>query len=347
MVDLTLTELYPSGMRIILSVGSREKLFHALAQTKKGWKEIAANQNISVRTLRDWKRGKFFIPHNAFESLLVEAGLSKENLSASYLPDFWNVKEAASKGGLARGKLYGNFGTPEGRRRGGLASLATHIKSHTNFKALKRITTPAHSTELAECMGVLIGDGHLSEYQASVTTNSETDKQHAEFIKRLLESLFAVSAVLKVKAGERSVTVVASSKVLVNFLRQAGMPLGNKIRGALSIPRWVFENGAFQRAFIRGLFDTDGCIYLDTHRIKEKIYKHLSWTITSYADTLIEDILKLLKSQGFSPTYRTSQKSVHLRKQAEIQRYFKEIGTHNSKHAERYKSFSGRVPKWS
>ena len=73
------------------------------------------------------------------------------------------------------------------------------------------------------------------------------------------------------------------------------------------------------------------------------MYEHVGWTISSNADILIKDITDVLKKLGFSPSYTKKQHSVYLRKQAEIKRYFLEIGTHNSKHEKRYNKFIGGV----
>lgn len=233
--------------------------------------------------------------------------------------------------------LYGNFGTLRGRIKGGRKSVIVHLKRRDGFKTLQPIARPRNSARLAELIGLLIGDGHLSEYQVSITTNSETDIAHARFAKRLIENLFRVTASLKKKKRENAVVVLASSKKLVRFLNRKGMPIGNKIEKHLQIPAWVQRNPSYQKAFLRGLFDTDGCIYVDTHRNGDKIYRHLGWTITSYADKLIIGLIDILKRLGFSPTWRNSQKSVYLRRRIEIDRYFQKVSTHNPKHRNRYK----------
>ena len=192
-------------------------------------------------------------------------------------------------------------------------------------------------------MGILFGDGHVSKYQVSITTNSKTDKAHALFIKELIKDLFGISAKLKYYANENTVVVVASSKALAEFLNRHGMPVGNKLQKGLSIPIWILSNALYQKAFIRGLFDTDGCIYVDVHKINKKIYKHFGLAITSYAEELLNDVIKMLQSLGFSPTHRTSQKSLFIRKQDEIVRFFQEIGTNNPKHYKRY--LNGGIPK--
>lgn len=333
-------------MRIRLIKPDLQKLFSIIRRNGYKNNDLAAIQNISVRTLNDWRRGFISMPLRAYDSFLGMAGLNKMDFSPKMLPDFWHAKKSGRKGALIRMKLYGNFGTAEGRRKGGLASMFFHKANRTRFKTLKSIKIPGDSEKLAEFIGIMMGDGHLSNYQASVTTNSETDKKHALFVKELIKNLFNVNASIKVRPLKSTVVVVASSKSLVNFLNYKGMPIGNKIQNNLKKPDWI-DSQKYQKAFLRGLFDTDGCIYLDAHKVNGKTYKHLGWTITSYADQLVIDILTTLRGLGFSPTHQTTQKSVYLRRQKEVDRYFQEIGTHNQKHYNRYMRFIGRVPKWS
>lgn len=334
-------------MRVILTKTNSKKLFNAALLKKHGLKKLAIHLNFSARTIIDWRNSKYSIPINIFENLKTDLNLSDKELEPQFLPDFWHIQNAAKKGALARMKLYGTIGTPEGRKRGGLASLATHYKMKSGFKILKKITKPKHSKLLAEFMGILFGDGHLSNYQIIITTNSRTDRKHAFFVQQLMKKLFHTSITIKSRKNENTMTIISSSKALVNFLNQQNMPIGNKIKHGLSMPKWIKNNTTYQQAFLRGLFDTDGCIYLDKHKRGKRIYKHLGWTITSYADTLVKDIIIILQNNGFSPTHRSVQKSVYLRRQNEILRYFSKIGTSNPKHLEQFRQFSGRVPKWS
>ena len=32
----------------------------------------------------------------------------------------------------------------------------------------------------------MLGDGHIGKYQSSITTNSETDREHAEYVSKLV-----------------------------------------------------------------------------------------------------------------------------------------------------------------
>lgn len=263
------------------------------------------------------------------------------------MPDKIKMSKSAvgRLGALARIKKYGNFGTPEGRRKGGLNSFKTHLQKHTGFNLTKEHAKPFNSKMLAEFMGVLFGDGHLSKYQVLVTTNSITDIEHALYIQSLMKKLFNLEPSIKSKKGQNAVNILVSSINLVKWLSLKGMPVGNKLTKGLSIPNWIKKDQNLQKDFIRGLFDTDGCVYVDRHVINGKKYEHYGWTITSYSVKLRNDILEILKNLRFRPTLSRTQKSVYIRRQADIERFFKEIGTHNPKHLSRYKN--GRVPKRS
>ena len=334
-------------MRIKLVSTQLTVLFDAALEQAGSWENVARLLKVSPRTVREWRGGKYLLPQRAFDMLLAISRLQKETFSPKVVPDFWHIGKAARMGGIARQKLYGELGTPDGRKKGGLNSIKTHQRSHTGFSVAKSIKQVVHSERLAEFMGILLGDGHLSEYQASITTNSITDMAHAKFIQGLIKELFGVTGVLRKRMDENAVTVVASSKNLARFLSEKGMPVGNKIEKKLSAPHWIMDSLPYQKAFIRGLFDTDGSIYLDTHKGRRRIYRNPGWTITSYAGILRKDIVRMLRGLGFSPTCRTSQKSVYLRRRNDIVKYFAEIGTSNKKHVNRYRRFIGRVPKRS
>lgn len=334
-------------MRVRLKKEHLARLFNVALLQYNNSAHLSKVLNISQRAMRDWRNQKTTLPHATYKQLLKLTSISEKELSHQLLPENWHIKEAARKGALARMHIYGNLGTPEGRHKGGMASLAIHRIKKTGFKLRKSINKPSSSQDLAELMGILIGDGHSSFYQVSMTTNAKTDKQHALHTKSFIEKLFKLPAHIRERKEDNTINVVASSKSLVEFLFAKGMPIGNKIKNGLRIPRWIMADSKYKKAFIRGLFDTDGCVYLDKHTGKTKTYAYMGWTITSYADTLMKDIKHVLESLGFAPTWRLGQRSISMRKQGEIIRYFTEIGTSNRKHQERYKKFLGEVPKWS
>lgn len=252
--------------------------------------------------------------------------------------DIDRLRQIGRKGGLSRTALHGNPGTAEGRRKGGLNSLRTHAKNKTAFKTLKPITAPKHSARLAELVGILMGDGHVGLYQTSVVTNSETDFQHALFVKSLFEDLFGIEASLSNQRNKKACVITVSSKSICHFFVDQGIPQGNKITLGLRIPEWIREKSLYRKAFIRGLFDTDGCVYLDKHRYGQKVYEHLGMAFANQSLPLLSFFKESLELLGLHPTQKTKFR-VFLRRREDIQRYFDLVGSSNEKHLKKVQQY--------
>lgn len=257
--------------------------------------------------------------------------------------------EAARLGGLARQAKYGNLGTEKGRSLGGLRSQITHSKKNTGFYILKKIQLPKRSKKLAELCGILAGDGHVGVYQTSMTTNSLTDVQHALYVQKLFEGLFKISASIIKKKSCNAVVVVISSKTVCQFLSSLGLTSGNKVHAQLDVPSWICKNKSFRKAFLRGLFDTDGCVYVDNHTVKGKLYRNIGIAFTNRSLPFLSFFKSTLELSGFHPTQK-SRFIVFLRRESEILRYFEHVGSSNQKHLHKldeYLKQKGRVPKRS
>lgn len=245
-------------------------------------------------------------------------------------------------GGLARQRLHGDLGTPEGRHLGGVRSLVTHARRKTAFKRRLTIRLPRHSELLAEFFGAMMGDGHVDVYQAVLTTNSETDMQHARHIKSLAQTLFGIKARLVMRSPVKACVVVMSSVALCEYLHSQGLPKGSKVHLGIKIPAWIAQDRRYARACGRGLFDTDGSVYLDTHVIKGRLYSHIGVVFTSRTPSLLTFFNTVLVDAGLHPT-QTSRYAVFLRRAKEVERYFELFGTSNPKHRTRYERFKRTI----
>ncbi len=244
------------------------------------------------------------------------------------------------KGGLGRVRLHGNPGTPEGRRLGGVHSVAAQQKKPkpNGFIVLRPIPFPRESALLAELLGIIAGDGHIDVYQTSVSTNSETDLEHAHHIKALFERLFPIRASLSFRSSCKACVVVVNSKNVGEILVKKGMVRGHKIKGGVCMPSWVLARKKYRLAFTRGVFDTDGCVYVDRHIIKARLYENIGIAFTNRSLPLLLDFKDTLESLGFHPTQKTKY-TVFLRREAEIQSYFKVVGSSNPKHTRRAEQY--------
>lgn len=258
------------------------------------------------------------------------------------LPENWNIKNAARLGALRRNELYGNPGTPEGRRKGGLISS---LKFRTNpefakkvgFKLRKQIIYPWKSSLLAEFIGIILGDGTISDHQVRISINSKTDKSYAYFIKRIIADLFKITSTIAVR-NKNTIDVTISGKNLVDFLLKCGMKKGNKMLNGADVPEWIYIDNEFIKSCLRGLVDTDGGIYFHNHTTKGIRYRHMGLCFTSHSKPLLNSVHKMLLNFGIN-CKNDGKRHVSIYDRKHINKYMQIIGSHNSKHIERFKSY--------
>src|SRR3989344_2795029 len=133
------------------------------------------------------------------------------------------------------------------------------------------IILPKNITEdLAEETGWHIGDGSMNFYNNRGKTKGlyqlrghiEDDKDHYEKrVKPLFEKLFGVKLNIREMPSTRVVGFQLWNTDLVSFKEKIGLSLGPKHN--IEIPKIFLSNTNLKKAVIRGIFDTDGGIYLE------------------------------------------------------------------------------------
>ncbi|MBU1727182.1 MAG: hypothetical protein KJ880_06095 [Candidatus Omnitrophica bacterium] len=328
--------------RLLFEEGEQRKFLIKVRQsTGLAWKELAGVCNISTRTLRDWVNEESKIRHDA-AVILCKIATMKFPRTKGLLPEYWNVRNAARLGGISRHRKYGNFGTFEGRRRGGVKSQE---KFHSNpayaesigVKVRKKIAIPAESELLAEFIGIMLGDGGITRNQIKITFNRTTDALYSKFVQEVISKLFGVDSTIIRKKSDKGDDVLVSSVNLVEFLVKKGLRVGSKIRNNVDIPEWVFRKKIYMIGCLRGLVDTDGSVYLYKHRVNGKDYLNFSICFTNHSGPLLASLFNLLLRLGFNPVKTSSR--VYLHKNVDIIKYFDIIKPSNPKHSSKYKIY--------
>ncbi|MEI6316483.1 MAG: hypothetical protein WCO65_02015 [bacterium] len=186
---------------------------------------------------------------------------------------------------------------------------------------------------LAELFGILLGDGSVEKYYTRIYLNVISDKEYAKNVLKIIsKALPSIQPTLVERHSRGTVEIQISSKDVCDYLRSLGF--NSKQR---NIPKWIFDKSAYQRACVRGLIDTDGCIVREIHTIKDKkyIYNRVNFVTTSFL--LSKSVFRILKSNNLNPTTRRNGKSVQVENNEKICQYFKVIGTSNPKHLRRWK----------
>ncbi|PIP19289.1 MAG: hypothetical protein COX41_03685 [Candidatus Omnitrophica bacterium CG23_combo_of_CG06-09_8_20_14_all_41_10] len=274
--------------RIKLPKGQQSRLLDHIGEHYCfDWPKVAKVSNVCKRTLRDWRSEKYNMNYEALLRLqkIADIPIPKK---IKILPEYWSARKFARKGAVRRYQIYGSLGTPEGRKRGGVTSQKLFRLNPEYAKSLgiimrKNIREPKPSIELAEFIGIMLGDGGMTNYQINVTFNTKTDNEYGTYIRSLIKRLFNISASLAATDSDNADRIVASGINLVEFLIAKGLKIGNKVKNRVNVPRWVLNNRNYSIACLRGLVDTDGSFYHYNHRVynKKYLYKY-----KIYLDTL-------------------------------------------------------------
>ncbi|MBI3283041.1 hypothetical protein HYZ70_03100 [Candidatus Curtissbacteria bacterium] len=235
--------------------------------------------------------------------------------------------EASRKGALARSKIYGELGTPEGRRLGGINSMKRRELMGNLSKPVKE---PKDSEDLAELMGILLGDGCLSRYQFVIYLNSETDVEYAYYVKDLIYRLFDLMPSISQDKDEKVLRIMLSRVNLVKYLERKGLKLGNKVLLQVVVPLWIWSKPEYVKACIRGLIDTDGCFAIHRYSVNGQKYSYPKINFTNRSLPLLKFVHDGLISLGYNPKNGEKYK-VWLYNKSDVKKYLEDIGTRNFK----------------
>jgi len=321
--------------RAVLGKGEQTKFLEQVRQSLGiGWDELSELCGVDRRTLFNWRQEQYHIPHDTLLHLSTSSGVSLPTIEEIIEEDGWQSR-AGKLGAQASLEKYGNPGNFESRQRGGLTTQRLRREHPEEYPSNeKQIAYPDLSPELAELVGIILGDGSIRDYYVTVSLNLWQEGEYAKFVSSLIESLFNVSVTLHTEILKSTYTVRVSSVNLVEFFNESGLVSGNKVEQQVGVPDWIFEDNETMRACARGLMDTDGSVYLHRYKSGGIDYGYIKLCFSNHSRTLLNDMVTMLSALGFSPV-TDGETKVTLNRQEEVLRYYSEIGTHNSYHLDR------------
>lgn len=320
--------------RAILPAGKQRLFLESLAG-RLSIAEIARICRCSERTIRDWRREKFPIQMVALHALCKEGQLQLPR-DFAVRDRYAHLKIASKKGVRSVFAKYGRIPVDEKRRKMGWKKWwETEGKFRQNpLLQAWPIRKPEKSVDLAEFIGVAMGDGGMSKYQMVITLHHKDDLAYSKFVTRLMERLFGIKPRVYHDPKNSINDIVISRKNLVGFLNELGLPIGDKVRQEFDIPNWIKADKILAIACIRGLIDTDGSVFTHSYRSKGKLYSYKKLSFTSRSAPLRLSVAKVLAENGMNP--RLSGFDVRIDSIADVKRYFSIVGSSNPKHLKRY-----------
>ena len=298
-------------MRIRLIKGKQKELI-LNAKENLTWNELAQKININPDYLNnDLKNERSLLTKDSYDKLCQISETNFNKFILEKLPVNW------------------------GQSKGGQNSRGSIID----------IKIPEKNEKLAELIGIILGDGNINYYkrgkkigvyQVTIAGDKRLDKDyHLNRVSLLFKELFGVKVKEKISKKNNGRFLVVSSKQLVNFFIENGLKSGDKIKNQVTIPSWIKENPIYLKACIRGLFDTDGCVY--------ELLPH--WpglyqiNLSCYNLVLINDVRNGLLSLEINCS-KANKNKLYVTKKTELRKFLKQIGFRNSRHLNKIKNWN-------
>ena len=179
----------------------------------------------------------------------------------------------------------------------------------------------------AEFIGIMLGDGNI--YKNSIRIMMDKREIHyKEYVKNLGYQLFKLNFNEYEAKDVNQFRLYKDSKNLTQLLLRYGLKRGNKIKNQVGIPIWILKNKLYSLRCIRGLIDTDGCVFWN------KRDKRMYITFSNSSSKLLSDF-KIITSRVGLNFANSVLNHVCLYRRNEIERYIKRIGFSNRKHIDK------------
>ncbi len=299
---------------------------------------LAKILGISNRTVRDWQKEKFSMSLGAIKILCQKIKQSiPRNIKIK--DRYWYVSKGSPAGGLAVVKKYGHVGgDPEYRKRKWHEwwDKIGKFRKHSIIGSFISIKKPGYSGDLAEFVGVVLGDGGLTHGQLVITLNCVDDLEYSNFVADLLFKLFGFLPSRRIRRNSKVILIRASRVDLIRFFQKIGLKLGNKIKQQVDIPDWIKNNPDFKRSCLRGLVDTDGSLIIHKYKSKGKFYVYKKIGFTSRSLPLLKSVSEILNELNIKHRFGNNFDS-RIEAKNDVEKYFNLVGSHNPKHLKRYR----------
>ncbi|MFA4855419.1 MAG: LAGLIDADG family homing endonuclease [archaeon] len=207
------------------------------------------------------------------------------------------------------------------------------------------------SRDLCEFVGAVIGDGCIdryltkdgkSKYHVNITGDAELDKDYLSVhLPLIVQNIFNADSGFYFRKDCRCIVLNIYNELLFSTLtKRFGFVPGNKTF-TVSIPEEIIEAGGdFLFAAIRGIFDTDGCIFLDKRKIYKKPYPRITLQIVS--KPLFLQLKKALEKHFSLYTHYSPKRecySLEIYGFRQLEKWMRLIGFSNQRHLRKIEAY--------
>ncbi len=300
------------------------------------FKEIGKSLNISKATFERYRNGKFLLPENLFLIFLEklnEEDKFKMGRNIERLPDNYGQVLGGQRAYLLNFKEF-----DKGRKKGMLKLIKKRKAVNYDFSDFNLIPP------LCEVIGAFIGDGFFNcyknkSYHMEFSGDSRYDLNYYQnvIIPTIKEFFPNVNPKIYKVKKRNSIRIIFYSKEIFTFWKDfLGFKPGVKTY-TVKIPQVIIESGGeYMRATIRGIFDTDGCVFFDRRKSYANPYPRINLHIAN--KELSEQIISFL-SQDFKLYHAYDEKrqiyKIEIYGKEQLKKWISLIGFSNQRHLKR------------
>lgn len=172
---------------------------------------------------------------------------------------------------------------------------STIPKYFTIGKTGKKLKVLENTDFVNEFLAIMQGDGSLltNGQTFSITLNSEDEARYVIYVRCLLRRIFPKALIHENKDEEgKGITFIINDMSYHYAIVSRGLVPGDKVLNQIRVPRYVILFRIFLTSWLKGLFDTDGSIYLRTGGMG------ISLSFSSGSKPLVEDFMKICSLIG-------------------------------------------------
>lgn len=173
------------------------------------------------------------------------------------------------------------------------------------------------SENLAEYIGVVLGDGNISKFPRSERIIIAANSNNHGFIKRYADFTQIIFNKKPTVSKVKSKNCVRISLYQKEISRRLRIPTGNRGPKKIKIPKWIWENDLYVISLLRGLFEAEGSLSI---HLPTCTY---NFQFCNKNASLLKITEKGLRMLGYHPEIRKA--GVRLRRKAEVESFKKLI----------------------
>jgi len=169
--------------------------------------------------------------------------------------------------------------------------------------------------DLAEFVCIILGDGHMHKrgeksyhfYGLSISLNRVDERQYVKYVYSLTKRVTGLEPKLYPRKGNKGIDLKLNNKKLIYDLISKGILTGDKVKNQVYVPNWVKNNEKNVAGGLRGLFDTDGSVWINRRD------KNLGLSFKNASKRLVSDFINMSEKLGIKTGKIVKSESYHPR----------------------------------